>query len=187
MKTNKDQDGLTGTVKSVHVEVVNIFKKGDKWFAGRRKPSATIIYDKQGNRTSERYHEIVFGPSLSERQVAEYDIDGNVIECLSYYDGVLQNRKIISYDRGKKIGEKAYGADGVLIHKTSYKYDAHGVVTEMISFNADNVLIDRHAYANEYDSVGNWTKMTVRRWTNMNGRLFYQPLSEIYRTITYYP
>src|SRR6185295_10449238 len=67
-----------------------------------------------------------------------------------------------------------------------YKYDDKGNISEMTLVNADGSLISKEVYKYDYDSVGNWVKMTTSVAVVENGRIAFEPTEVTYRTIFYY-
>lgn len=67
-----------------------------------------------------------------------------------------------------------------------YKYDDKGNISEMTLSGADGALISKEVYKYEYDSLGNWTKMTTSVAVVENGSITFEPTEVTYRTISYY-
>lgn len=67
-----------------------------------------------------------------------------------------------------------------------YKYDDKGNISEMTLTGADGSLISKEIYKYEYDSLGNWTKMTTSVAVVENGSITFEPTEVTYRTISYY-
>ena len=67
-----------------------------------------------------------------------------------------------------------------------YKYDDKGNISEMTLSGADGSLISKEVYKYEYDSLGNWTKMTTSVAVVENGSITFEPTEVTYRTISYY-
>jgi TonB family protein len=67
-----------------------------------------------------------------------------------------------------------------------YKYDDKGNISEMTLTGADGALISKEVYKYEYDSLGNWTKMTTSVAVVENGAISFEPVEVTYRTISYY-
>jgi TonB family protein len=67
-----------------------------------------------------------------------------------------------------------------------YKYDDKGNISEMTLTGADGALISKEVYKYEYDSLGNWTKMTTSIAVVENGSITFEPTEVTYRTISYY-
>lgn len=67
-----------------------------------------------------------------------------------------------------------------------YKYDDKGNISEMTLMGADGSLISKESYKYDYDSLGNWVKMTSSVAVVENGRISFEPTEVTYRTIFYY-
>jgi TonB family protein len=77
-------------------------------------------------------------------------------------------------------------AGATLTGREVYKYDDKGNISEMTLVNADGSLISKEVYKYDYDSVGNWVKMTTSVAVVENGRIGFEPTEVTYRTIFYY-
>ena len=77
-------------------------------------------------------------------------------------------------------------AGATLTGREVYKYDEKGNISEMTLVNADGSLVSKEVYKYEYDSVGNWVKMTTSVAVVENGRIGFEPTEVTYRTIFYY-
>ena len=67
-----------------------------------------------------------------------------------------------------------------------YKYDEKGNISEMTLMGPDGSMVSRETYKYEYDSLGNWTKMTTSVAVVENGKIAFEPVEVTYRTISYY-
>jgi len=67
-----------------------------------------------------------------------------------------------------------------------YKYDDKGNISEMTLSGTDGSLVSKETYKYEYDSLGNWTKMTTSVAVVENGAISFEPTEVTYRTISYY-
>jgi len=67
-----------------------------------------------------------------------------------------------------------------------YKYDDKGNISEMTLTGADGALISKEVYKYDYDSLGNWTKMTTSVAVVENSSISFEPVEVTYRTISYY-
>src|SRR5438309_6279342 len=56
----------------------------------------------------------------------------------------------------------------------------------MTLVNADGSLVSKEVYKYDYDSMGNWVKMTTSVAVVENGRVGFEPTEVTYRTIFYY-
>ncbi|MDX6444707.1 MAG: periplasmic protein TonB [Blastocatellia bacterium] len=77
-------------------------------------------------------------------------------------------------------------AGATLTGREVYKYDDKGNISEMTLVNADGSLVSKEVYKYDYDSVGNWVKMTTSVAVVENGRIGFEPTEVTYRTIFYY-
>jgi protein TonB len=77
-------------------------------------------------------------------------------------------------------------AGATLTGREVYKYDDKGNISEMTLVSADGSLVSKEVYKYEYDSVGNWVKMTTAVAVVENGHIGYEPSEVTYRSIFYY-
>ena len=77
-------------------------------------------------------------------------------------------------------------AGATLTGREVYKYDDKGNINEMTLVNADGSLVSKEVYKYDYDSVGNWVKMTTSVAVVENGHIGFEPTEVTYRTIFYY-
>jgi TonB family protein len=77
-------------------------------------------------------------------------------------------------------------AGATLTGREVYKYDDKGNISEMTLVNAEGSLVSKEVYKYDYDSVGNWVKMTTSVAVVENGRVGFEPTEVTYRTIFYY-
>ena len=67
-----------------------------------------------------------------------------------------------------------------------YKYDDKGNISEMTLSGTDGSMISKETYKYEYDSLGNWTRMTTSVAVVENGSITFEPTEVTQRTISYY-
>ncbi len=67
-----------------------------------------------------------------------------------------------------------------------YKYDDKGNISEMTLMNKDGSLLSRETYKYDFDTVGNWIKMTTSVLIIDNGKIGFEPTEITYRMIFYY-
>jgi TonB family protein len=93
-----------------------------------------------------------------------------------------------SYDiKGSKTENAYFPVSGAtLTGKEVYKYDEKGNIMEMTLHDASGMLLSKEIYTYEFDSFGNWTKMTTSVAVIEGGKLNFEPTEVTYRTITYY-
>ena len=92
------------------------------------------------------------------------------------------------YDlKGSKTQNQYFPIEGAaLTGREVYKYDEKGNISEMTLVGADGSLVSKEVYKYDYDSVGNWVKMTAAVAVVENGRISFEPSEVTYRTIFYY-
>jgi TonB family protein len=92
------------------------------------------------------------------------------------------------YDlKGVKTQNQYFPVTGsTLTGREVYRYDEKGNISEMTLVSADGSLISKEVYKYDFDSIGNWMKMTTSLAVVENGRLGFEPTEVTYRTIFYY-
>jgi len=92
------------------------------------------------------------------------------------------------YDvKGIKTQNQYFPVSGAtLTGREVYKYDDKGNISEMTLVNADGSLLSKEVYKYEFDTIGNWTKMTTSVAVVGNGKIEFEPTEVTYRTIFYY-
>jgi len=92
------------------------------------------------------------------------------------------------YDvKGVKTANQYFPLAGsTLTGRESYKYDDKGNISEMTLLNADGSLLSKEIYKYEFDSIGNWVKMTTSVAGVENQKIVFDPTEITYRTIFYY-
>jgi len=92
------------------------------------------------------------------------------------------------YDvNGAKIQNQYFPIAGSsLTGREVYKYDDKGNISEMTLLNADGSLLSKETYKYEFDSVGNWVRMTTALAVVESGKVEFEPTEVTYRTIFYY-
>jgi len=105
---------------------------------------------------------------------------------------VEDNKRVVletaEYDlKGSKTQNQYFPVTGAtLTGREVYKYDDKGNISEMTVVNVDGSLISKEVYKYDFDSIGNWVKMTTSVAVVENGRLGFEPTEITYRTIFYY-
>ena len=77
-------------------------------------------------------------------------------------------------------------AGSTLTGHEAYKYDDKGNISEMTLLNTDGSLLSKEVYKYEFDSIGNWVKMTTSVAVVANQKIEFEPTEVTYRTIFYY-
>ena len=96
--------------------------------------------------------------------------------------------EVASYDaKGAKTENQYFPVAGsTLTGKEVYKYDEKGNISEMTVVNESGSLLSKEVYKYDYDSVGNWTKMTTAVAMIEAGTVTFEPTEVTYRSIMYY-
>jgi TonB family protein len=96
--------------------------------------------------------------------------------------------EVAAYDiKGSKTQNQYFPVAGsTLTGKEVYKYDEKGNISEMTLLNGDGSLLSREVYKYDYDSVGNWTRMTTSVAVVEGGKVTFEPTEVTYRSIMYY-
>jgi TonB family protein len=92
------------------------------------------------------------------------------------------------YDlKGVKTQNQYFPVTGAtLTGREVYRYDDKGNISEMTLVNADGSLVSKEVYKYDFDSIGNWVKMTTSLAVVESGRIGFEPTEVTYRTIFYY-
>ena len=102
-------------------------------------------------------------------------------------EGALQLVELTTYGiKGNRIENVSYPGADPQIGNQEYKYDSRGNITEMTMRDERGSIVSREAYSYEFDTVGNWIKMTTSLVLFENGRVKREPVETTYRTISYY-
>src|SRR3954470_2818381 len=104
---------------------------------------------------------------------------------------VEDNKRVLletaEYDvKGAKTQNQYFPVTGALTGRETYKYDEKGNISEMTLLNADGSLLSKEVYKYEFDSIGNWVKMTTAVAVVENQKVVFDPTEITYRTIFYY-
>jgi TonB family protein len=96
--------------------------------------------------------------------------------------------EMAEYDlKGAKIQNQYFPVSGSTpTGRETYKYDEKGNISEMTLMGADGSLISKEVYKYDYDSLGNWVKMTSSVAVVANGQISFEPTEVTHRTIFYY-
>ncbi len=104
----------------------------------------------------------------------------------------IENKRVVletaSYDiKGSKLENQYFPVAGsTLTGKEVYKYDDMGNISEMTLLNTDGTLLSKEVYKYDYDSIGNWTRMTASVAVVEGGKVAFEPSEVTYRSIMYY-
>jgi TonB family protein len=105
---------------------------------------------------------------------------------------IEDNKRVLletaEYDlKGAKTQNQYFPVAGsTLTGRENYKYDDKGNISEMTLLNPDGSLLSKEVYKYEFDSIGNWVKMTTSIAGVENQKIVFDPSEITYRTIFYY-
>jgi protein TonB len=110
-------------------------------------------------------------------------MDGKLIE-----NGKRVLLETAEYDlKGAKVQNQYFPVAGATATgREVYKYDDKGNISEMTLMGADGSLISKEIYKYDYDSLGNWVKMTTSVAVVENGKIGFEATEVTYRTIFYF-
>lgn len=147
--------------------------------ANKLQPSAS------GGEESDRARDGLRGPvrRIRTEVVKVMMVDGKLAD-----NGKRVLLETSEYDlKGAKIQNQYFPVGGSTpTGRETYKYDDKGNISEMTLMGADGSLISKETYNYDYDSLGNWVKMTSSVAVVENGRISFEPSEVTYRTIFYY-
>jgi TonB family protein len=96
--------------------------------------------------------------------------------------------EVTTYDpQGKRIWNVYYPvSSGSFKGNQEFAYDEQGHVKEMTLRDDAGRILSREAYSYDYDSFGNWTRMTSSLVIFEGGKIVYEPFEITSRAISYY-
>ncbi len=116
-----------------------------------------------------------------------------VVKVITTDGKIVENSKRVlleaaEYDlKGAKTDNQYFPVAGAApTGREVYKYDDKGNISEMTLTGTDGSMISKEIYKYEYDSLGNWTKMTTSVAVVENGSITFDPVEVTHRTISYY-
>ena len=157
--------------------------------AAQRTPSKTNSFQPQAASVNadenDRARDGLVGPvrRIRSEVVKVVTTDGKIVEA-----GKRVLLEAAEYDlKGAKTVNQYFPVAGSTpTGREVYKYDDKGNISEMTLTATDGSLISKEVYKYEYDSLGNWTKMTTSVAVVENGSISFEPTEVTYRTISYY-
>ena len=149
------------------------------------QPKPASVDGSGSGSESDRARDGLLGPV---RRVRTEVVKVSALAGKSIEDGKHVVLETAEYDlKGVKTQNQYFPIEGAtLTGREVYKYDDKGNISEMTLVNADGSLVSKEIYKYEYDSVGNWVKMTTSVAVVENGRIGFELTEVTYRTIFYY-
>lgn len=125
------------------------------------RPESTYMvthkYDKSNNEIEKTYSD----HNSSSKTNMKYDENGNVVEYISYVEGIFRDEWKYKYDsNGNEIESIAKSSDSKPQHETR-KYDDYGNLTEHKFYNEDGSVRGSTEYKYMYDQHDNWINIEI--------------------------
>ena len=141
------------------------------------------LYDERGVVTEDL---AITGNGTVEKSL--YDIRGKLVYLARYFQGRLVLESTYHHGPLGWLKESHfYSGDGTLMRKDVYRYNDAGLRIEQQSEFFRSAHLRKSVVTYEFDTVGNWTKETIQRWTERNGTLsLLETVVSRERQITYY-
>jgi hypothetical protein len=156
-RTDREQAGLIGPVKSVEAYHISFALKDGKTKEAKRKPWYFDTYNIDGNKTER----VFYDSNRIDKHLYIYDTKGRCTGHEAYKvtsDNTLtfQGKSLyVLDDNGNTIELKFFDSDGDLTDLTTYTYDTKGNKIEEAHLTASGQL--RRRYVSTYDERGNQT------------------------------
>lgn len=97
-ETDRDRDGLQGSVRRVRTENAKLVFREGKMVEGQRNVLETATYDIRGAKIDNAYF-LAAGGALTGREVYKYDDKGNIVEMTLFNtDGSVLSKEKYDYD-----------------------------------------------------------------------------------------
>jgi len=146
VKTDRDRDGLKGTVQIVRVRKMTTLDENGKQSASPLLLTQVVTYDQSGNRTELALYDGI--GTLNRRIVYTYDPETRRKSGLITYDS--QNsmvRKVVDingssgFKKNRTIHD--FNEDGTLYRKTELAFDELGELIEVAEYQPDGSLVKK--------------------------------------------
>jgi hypothetical protein len=89
-------------------------------------------------------------------------------------------------ERGRRVENETYPVGGDPAGQEIHSYDAQGNLAETVVRDARGATLSRTVYKYEFDTFGNWVKMTASVAVVNAGKVAFEPVEITNRNITYY-
>lgn len=138
VKSDREQDDLSGSVHTVRTEKIMLAGAGDKT-TDQKTEIAQVTYNEKGNKTEETKYKP--DGSLLNKSIFGYDTAGNRTAVTVYNaDSSVYLKRVFSYSKtfGRiRIEESAFKSGTILLSRTTYAYDNKGRVTDFSTFDTN--------------------------------------------------
>ena len=166
LDSNKDQDGLVGSVHQIRIETAKLLNRSGKLVEGPHQLMEVTTYDPKGNRI-ESAHYLVSSSSYNGRQEFEYDDKGNIAgmtvraadnsvlgkENYRYeFDAVGNWTKMTTSTVVSEEGKEIHRPDEVTYRSITYYYDKN--IAGMAGQNPSQTTADKNVSNLEASTTG---------------------------------
>ncbi len=157
--SDRERDGLTGDVRATLTDDVVLDQQNGQWLE-IQQASSTAIYDAAGKRIQQTPFRIVMENGFA------------ITQHEALFDPTVKgdNGNVLNMDNNSK---------------KFVEHDAKGNVVERGTHDNGNKVGVELSVKYEFDARGNWTKRTLLRPTQANGKKELQPSEISYRQIIY--
>lgn len=172
-QTDRDFDGIRGSVKSVVTERADLKKSSGKMVESKRRYESEVEYDKSGNILRRKDYNYADG-ALRESAIYKI-IDGDKVSIEEDIEtpGKITGSLSIESDRTPKAFDPRYS------YKYKYKYDSGGNISEEAYYQNDGSLWMTYVYitkGNEkeelvYDENGKLNQKLIRRFDDKKNEI----------------
>ncbi len=148
------------------------------------KANGVVAKKASSNTENDRVRDGLAGPVRRVRtEIAKLSLAADKTE-----EGKRVLLETAEYDvNGAKTQNQYFPVAGSsLTGRETYKYDDKGNISEMTLLNSDGSVLSKESYKYEFDSLGNWVRMTTSLAVVENGKIEFEPTEVTYRTIFYY-
>jgi hypothetical protein len=164
-KTDRERDGLKGSVKMVRVQQATISNEDGKQTESPLLLTHVVTYDQSGNRTELALYDQ--SGNLSRRIAYQYDPETKRKSGLITYNS--QNAMVRKVDdkygsTGSKVSStiQDFNEDGTLFRKTELNFGPLGELIEVAEYQGDGSLIKKGSWSIEDAEVENDRSTRIR-------------------------
>jgi hypothetical protein len=158
-RTDSDQDGFLGAVKSVKLISFEAVTEGDKISRGASGGHQIRSYNESG----QLLEVIDYMPDGTVRRNKKYTYSdkGLLVEGVDFINGQLIKKELYTYDKKGNLLEKVkYNGEGEIDSKNTYSYNKAGKQIEAYTYiSSFGELLLEQKQTSSYDDKGNMIKI----------------------------